>query len=149
MNVTRNDDGRDGDRSPGADPRVTAALAARYAPPAGEQYWDGLEQSIMQRIAFATSGVVRELRPSWWSGFAELRSRDWRAVASVAATIALVAAGAAFVRGQAANAKARELAARAAVETAMPLPIDGTTLTGGRRLLSPDAPERYLNPLDY
>ncbi|WP_306521191.1 hypothetical protein [Gemmatimonas sp.] len=148
MTVTRNDDGRSAGRSPGADPRVTAALAARYAAPAGDRYWDGLEQSIMQRLAVAATGVVRELRPSWWSGFAELRGRDWRAVASVAATIALVAAGAAFVRGQAASAKARELAARAAVETAMPLPIDGTTLTGGRRHLPADAPERSLNPLD-
>lgn len=149
MNVTRNDDGRGGDRSPGADPRVTAALTAHYAAPAGDAYWNGLEQSIMQRLAVATSGMVRELRPSWWTGFSELRGRDWRAVASLAATIALIAAGASFVRGQAASAKARELAARAAVETAMPLPIDGTTLSGGRRQLSPDAPERYLNPLDY
>jgi len=148
MIITRNGDGRSSERSPGADPQVTAALSAHYAAPAGDKYWDGLEQSIMQRIAVATSGVVRELRPSWWSGFAELRGRDWRAVASVAATIALVVAGAAFVRGQAASAKARELAARAAVETAMPLPIDGTTLTGGRRHLPADAPERYLNPLD-
>lgn len=149
MNVTRNDDGRSDGRSPGADPQVTAALRAHYAAPAGEPYWDGLEQSIMQRLVVATSGVVRELRPSWWSGFAELRGADMRAVGTIAATIALIAAGAAFVRGQAADAAARELAARAAVETAMPLPIDGTTLTGGRRHLSPDAPERYLNPLDY
>lgn len=149
MNVTRNDDGRSNDRSPGADPQVTAALSALYKAPVGEQYWDGMEQSIMQRLALATSGVVRELRPSWWSGFAELRGADMRAVGTVAATIALIAAGAAFVRGQAATAQARELAARAAVETAMPLPIDGTTLSGARRPLSPDAPERYLNPLDY
>ncbi|MCZ8204048.1 hypothetical protein [Gemmatimonas sp.] len=145
MTVTRNDNGR----SPGADPQVTAVLRAHYEAPAGEAYWGELEQSIMQRLATATSGVVRELRPSWWSGFAELRGADMRAVASVAATIALLAAGAAFVRGQAASARARELAARAAVETAMPLPIDGSTLTGGRRHLPKDAPERYLNPLDY
>jgi hypothetical protein len=145
MTVTRNDNGR----SPGADPQVTAVLRAHYEAPAGEAYWGALEQSIMQRLATATSGVVRELRPSWWSGFAGLRGADMRAVASVAATIALLAAGAAFVRGQAASARARELAARAAVETAMPLPIDGSTLTGGRRHLPKDAPERYLNPLDY
>jgi hypothetical protein len=145
MTVTRNDNGR----SPGADPQVTAVLRAHYEAPTGEAYWGELEQSIMQRLATATSGVVRELRPSWWSGFAELRGADMRAVASVAATIALLAAGAAFVRGQAASARARELAARAAVETAMPLPIDGSTLTGGRRHLPKDAPERYLNPLDY
>ncbi len=145
MTVTRNDNGQ----SPGADPQVTAVLRAHYEAPAADAYWAGLEQSIMQRLATATSGVMRELRPSWWSGFAELRGADMRAVASVAATIALLAAGAAFVRGQAASARARELAARAAVETAMPLPIDGSTLTGGRRHLPKDAPERYLNPLDY
>lgn len=148
MTVTRNDDGRSAGRSPGADPYVSATLAARYAAPTGDAYWQALEQSIMRRLAAVTGSVVRELRPSWWSGFAELRGRDWRAVASVAATIALLATGAAFVRGQAASAKARELAARAAVESAMPLPIDGTTLTGGRRHLPTDAPERYLNPLD-
>jgi hypothetical protein len=108
-----------------------------------------MEQSIMQRISLATSGVVRELRPSWWSGFAELRSADLRAVGVVAATLALLAAGATFVRDQQNSATARELATRAAVESAMPLPLEGTTLTGGRRHLSPDAPERFLNPLDY
>lgn len=145
MTVTRNDDGR----SPGADPQVTASLAAHYAAPHGEAYWAEFEQSIMQRISTATSGVVRELRPSWWSGFAELRTEDLRAMGMIAATLALLAAGATFVSDQQASAHARELAARAAVETAMPLPIEGTTLTGGRRHLSPDAPERFLNPLDY
>lgn len=149
MNVTRNDDGRSAGRSPGADPSVTAALKAQYAAPSGDAYWERLEGSIMQRISAATSGVVRELRPSWWSGFTELRRADWGAVGMIAATLALLAAGATFVRDQQAHEHARELAARAAVETAMPLPIDGATLTGARRHLSPDAPERYLNPLDY
>ncbi len=145
MTVTRNDEGR----SPGADPQVTASLSAHYAAPRGEAYWEGLEQNIMQRISAATSGVVRELRPSWWSGFAELRGADVRAMGMIAATLALLAAGATFVSDKQASATARELAARAAVESAMPLPIEGTTLTGGRRHLSPDSPERYLNPLDY
>ncbi|WP_396215377.1 hypothetical protein [Gemmatimonas sp.] len=145
MTVTRNDEGR----SPGADPQVTASLSTHYAAPRGEAYWEGLEQNIMQRISAATSGVVRELRPSWWSGFAELRGADVRAMGMIAATLALLAAGATFVSDKQANATARELAARAAVESAMPLPIEGTTLTGGRRHLSPDSPERYLNPLDY
>jgi hypothetical protein len=128
---------------------VTASLSAHYAAPRGDAYWEGLEQNIMQRISAATSGVVRELRPSWWSGFAELRGADVRAMGMIAATLALLAAGATFVSDKQANATARELAARAAVESAMPLPIEGTTLTGGRRHLSPDSPERYLNPLDY
>ena len=148
MNVTRNDDGRS-DRSPGADPRVTAALRAHYAAPQPDAYWEGMEQSIMRRLSAATSGVVRELRPTWWSGFAEFRTADLRAVGMIAATLALLAAGAAFVRDQEANARAREIAARAAVESAMPLPIDDATMTRARPHLAPDAPERYLNPLDY
>ncbi|WP_145978975.1 hypothetical protein [Gemmatimonas phototrophica] len=128
---------------------MTASLSAHYAAPRSEAYWEGMEHSIMQRISLATSGVVRELRPSWWSGFAELRGAEIRAAGMIAATLALLAAGASFVRDQQDNAKAQEMAARAAVETAMPLPLEGTTLTGGRRHLSPDAPERFLNPLDY
>jgi uncharacterized membrane protein len=64
------------------------------------------------------------------------------------ATLALLAAGATFVRDQPVDAHARELAARAAVESAMPLPLDAT-LTRARVHLPADAPERYLNPLDY
>jgi hypothetical protein len=144
MNVTRNDDGR----GPGADPQVTAALRSMYAAPA-DAYWEGLESSIMQRITLVSSGVVRELRPTWWSGFAEFRRADLRTVGMIAATLALLAAGATYVRDHDVNARAREIAARAAVETAMPLPIDGSTITRARPHIAPDAPERYLNPLDY
>jgi hypothetical protein len=145
MNVTRNDDGR----SPGADPQVTAALRAHYAAPRDDAYWQAMEQRMMQRISAAVSGTVQELRPSWWSGFAEFRSTDWRTAGLIAATLTLIAAGAGFVRNQAATARAKEMAARAAVESAMPLPLDDATMVRARVHLPPDAPERYLNPLDY
>jgi hypothetical protein len=42
------------------------------------------------------------------------------------------------------------MAQRAAVESALPLPIDEATLTSRMRSRLPeDAPERYLHPLDY
>ena len=145
MTVTRNDDGR----SPGADPQVTAALQAHYAAPQDDAYWQTMEQRMLQRISAAVSDAVQELRPSWWSGFAEFRSTDWRTAGLIAATLTLIAAGASFVRDQEATARARELAARAAVESAMPLPLDDATMTRARVHLSPDAPERFLNPLDY
>lgn len=137
-------------RSTDADPHLTALLQAQYAAPSGDDYWPRLEERIMasirapQRLTLA----VQE-RLAWWSGFAELRGADLRAAGLVAATLALLAAGATFVRDQAADAHAREMAARAAVESTLPLPIDESTLTRARSHLPPDAPERYLNPLDY
>jgi hypothetical protein len=139
---TRNDNGL----IPDADPQVTMLLREHYAAPS-ERYWEGLEQRMLQRLSTAMHETV--LRPSWWAGFAELRPADWRTAGLVAATLALLAAGATFVRDQAADAHARELAARAAVESAMPLPIDEATLSRARPHLPADAPERYLNPLDY
>jgi hypothetical protein len=132
---------------PDADDRTTALLREQYAAPQDDAYWQGMEQRIMQRLTTAMQETV--LRPSWWSGFAEFRPADWRTAGLIAATIALLATGAAFVRDQAVNAKARELAARAAVESTLPLPIDDATMTRERRKVAPDAPERYLNPLDY
>lgn len=140
----------DAHRSPEADPQITALLRTEYAAPQEAEYWPTLEDRIMasirapQRLTLA----VQE-RLTWWSGFGELRSSELRAAGLVAATLALLAAGATFVRNQAADAHARELAARAAVESTLPLPIDESTLTRGRVHLPPDAPERYLNPLDY
>ncbi|HEY0928678.1 MAG TPA: hypothetical protein VGE27_02060 [Gemmatimonas sp.] len=143
MNGTRNDDGR----SPGADPQVTAMLRAHYAAPQDNALWAKQEQRIMQSLPLRLGKVVQELRPSWWSGFAELRTAELRTAGLIAATLALLAAGATFVRDQAANAKARELAAREVVESTQPL--DDVTLTRVRPHLPADAPERYLHPLDY
>jgi hypothetical protein len=130
-----------------ADPRTTSLLRSHYAAPSSDSYWQGMEQRILQRLSSAVQETV--LRPRWWTGFAEFRPTDWKTAGLVAATLALLAAGATVVREQAVNARARELAARAAVEAAMPLPIDDATMTRARPHLAPDAPERYLNPLDY
>ena len=149
MNVTRNDDGH----RPDADPRVTDLLRRHYAAPQGESYWNGLEERVMLHVTRSvTRSVTRigELRPAWWSGFGEFRAADIRNVGLIAATIALLVAGATFVREAEREATARELAARAAVGAALPLPLDDATLTSRLRPhLAEDAPERYLRPLDY
>ncbi|QJR36262.1 hypothetical protein [Gemmatimonas groenlandica] len=136
MNVTRNDNGH----GPDADPRVTDLLRSHYAAPQDETYWHGLEERVLMHI--------NVLRPSWWSGFGEFRTADIRNVGLIAATIGLLVAGATFVREAERNATAREMAQRAAVESA--LPLNDATLTSRVRVRLPeDAPERYLHPLDY
>jgi hypothetical protein len=145
MNVTRNDNGH----GPDADPRVTDLLRSHYAAPQDELYWNGLEERVMLGV---TRGIVHlnDLRPAWWSGFGEFRTADIRNVGLIAATIALLVAGATFARDAQLDASARAMAQRAAVESALPLPIDEATLTSRMRSRLPeDAPERYLHPLDY
>lgn len=136
---------------PEEDPRTTALLRQQYAAPTDEAYWNGLESRILAsvRTAPARLTVVVQERLGWWSGFGEFRGTDLRAAGLVAATVALLAAGATFVREQADDARARDMATRAAVEATMPLQIDEGTLSRARPHLAPDAPERYLNPLDY
>ncbi len=145
MNVTRNDNGH----GPDADPRVTDLLRSHYAAPQDETYWNGLEARVMHGV---TRGIVRisDLRPAWWSGFGEFRTADIRNAGLIAATIALIVAGATFVREAERDSTARAMAQRAAVESALPLPLDDATLTSRvRPHLAEDAPERYLHPLDY
>ena len=145
MNVTRNDN-RHG---PDADPRVTDLLRSQYAAPQDETYWNGLETRVMLSVA---RRIVRinDLRPAWWSGFGEFRNADIRTAGLLAATIALLVAGATLVREAELDASARAMAQRAAVESALPLPLDDATLTSRVRVRLPeDAPERYLHPLDY
>ena len=145
MTVTRNDNGH----GPDADPRVTDLLRSHYAAPQDELYWNGLEERVMLGV---TRGIVRlnDLRPAWWSGFGEFRTADIRNVGLIAATIALLVAGATFARDAQLDASARAMAQRAAVESALPLPLDDATLTSRMRSRLPeDAPERYLHPLDY
>ncbi len=145
MNVTRNDNGH----VPDADPQVTDLLRSHYAAPQDETYWNGLEERVMLGV---TRGIVRihELRPAWWSGFGEFRTADIRNVGLIAATIGLLVAGATYVRTAELDATSRALAQRAAVESALPLPLEDATLTSRVRLRLPDdAPERYLHPLDY
>jgi hypothetical protein len=126
----------DNDRSAGADPDVTARLRAAYAAPRDDTYWQGLEQRIMSRIN--ESPVV-----AWWSVLAE-----WRTAGAVAATIALLLAGATLVREVRLERAMRESVARAAIESGVP--IDDATVSFGARIRLPaDAPERYLDPFDY
>lgn len=134
-----------------ADPVVTELLRSTYCPPAGEGYWAGLEGRIMASVRSGPTrlSLVVQDRVNWWSGFGEFRWADLRAAGLVAATLALLAAGASFVRERADEAHAREMATRAAIEATLPLPIDDAMLSRARRHLPPDAPERYLNPLDY
>ena len=145
MTVTRNDNGH----GPDADPRVTDLLRSHYAAPQDETYWNGLETRVMLSVA---RRIVRinDLRPAWWSGFGEFRNADIRTAGLLAATIALLVAGATLVREAELDASARAMAQRAAVESALPLPLDDATLTSRVRVRLPeDAPERYLHPLDY
>lgn len=145
MTVTRNDNGH----GPDADPRVTNLLRSQYAAPQDERYWSDLEDRVMRGI---TRGVsrVHDLRPAWWSGFGEFQTVDIRNVALIAATICLLVAGATYVRTAELDAASRAMAQRAAVESALPLPLEDATLTSRPRIRLPeDAPERYLHPLDY
>ena len=126
----------DNDRSAGADPDVTARLRTAYAAPRDEGYWLGLEQRVMARIN--ESPVV-----AWWSVLAE-----WRTAGAVAATVALLLAGATLVREVRLERAMRESVARAVIESGMP--VDDAIVSFGARIRLPaDAPERYLDPFDY
>jgi hypothetical protein len=126
----------DNERSAGADPDVTALLRAAYAAPREEGYWMGLEQRVMSRLN--ESPVV-----AWWSVLSE-----WRTAGAIAATIALLLAGATVVREVTIDQTTRETVARAAIESGVPVE-DATFSFGGRVRLPADAPERYLDPFDY
>lgn len=126
----------DMERSAGADPDVTARLRAAYAAPVDDGYWQGLEQRIMARLN--ESPVV-----AWWSVLSE-----WRTAGAIAATLALLLAGATVVREVTLQRTTRETVARAAIESGVP--IDDATFSFGARIRLPaDAPERYLDPFDY
>jgi len=126
----------DNERSAGADPDVTALLRAAYAAPRDEGYWTGLEQRVMSRLN--ESPVV-----AWWSVLSE-----WRTAGAIAATIALLLAGATVVREVTLDRSTRETVARAAIESGVPID-DATFSFGGRIRLPANAPERYLDPFDY
>ena len=126
----------DNERSAGAEPDVTALLRAAYAAPRDEGYWDGLEQRVLARLS--ESPVV-----AWWSVLAE-----WRTAGAIAATVALLLAGASVARDLTLERTAREIAARAVIDAGMPMDDATFSLRAGQRL-PPDAPERYLDPFDY
>ncbi len=128
--------GIDHERSAGADPDMSALLRVAYAAPQDEGYWLALEQRVMSRLH--ESPVV-----AWWSVLSE-----WRTAGAVAATVALLLAGATVVREVTLERSARETVARAAIESGVP--IDDATFSFGARIRLPaDAPERYLDPFDY
>lgn len=74
------------ERSPGADPEVTALLRAAYAAPQEDKYWQSFEKRVMSRITESTPAA-------WWTVFSE-----WREAGAIAATIALLLAGYTVVR---------------------------------------------------
>ena len=88
---------------------------------------------------------------SWWSVFSE-----WRTAALVAATMALLLAGAALVRERSLDPStspmANSTAADSTYDLALKRVLDGDAVTFTsipRRRLPDDSPERYLNPLDW
>ena len=131
-------------RSEGEDPAMTALLRNAYSAPSSSSYWAGLEQRVMAR--------VKEAQPlAWWSVFSE-----WRTAALVAATMALLLAGAAMVRQRSLDPAKTPMATGVPADTTYDLALkrvldgDGVTFTSiPRRKLPDDAPERYLNPLDW
>ena len=131
-------------RSEGADPTITALLRNAYSAPTPSSYWAGLEQRVMARVKEAQP-------PAWWTVFSE-----WRTAALVAATMALLLAGAAMVRQRALDPSTSPMANGAPADTTYDLALkrvldgDAVTFTSiPRRKLPADAPERYLNPLGW
>jgi hypothetical protein len=86
------------ERSPGADPEVTALLRAAYAAPQGDDYWQSFEKRVMSRINESTPAA-------WWTVFSE-----WREAGAIAATVALLLAGYTVVRDMQAADSARTVA---------------------------------------
>jgi len=132
MDFKRMDTGR----SAGADAEITALLRTAYAAPGDDGYWQSLEQRVMARLN--ESPVV-----AWWAVLSE-----WRTAGAIAATVALLLAGATMVREVSIERNAREMALRQAIDAGMP--ADDATFSfrvGGR--LPADAPERYLDPFAY
>ena len=127
---------RDHGRSDGADAELTALLRATYAAPRDNSYWAGLEQRVMSRLN--DSPIT-----AWWSVMSE-----WRTAGAVAAAVALLLVGGTVVRELSIEQSAREIAARAAIESGMPSDDATLSFRGGKRLPA-DAPERYLDPFDY
>jgi hypothetical protein len=125
------------ERSPGADPAVTALLRAAYAAPSDENYWQTFEKRVMSRI--------NESAPvAWWAVFSE-----WRQAGAIAATVALILAGATMVREQQLAESARQLAAGAAYYTIFD-DVSGDVSVAftapGPDSAPTEAPERYLDP---
>jgi hypothetical protein len=104
------------DRSPGADPALTTALASLYAAPAETTYWQGLEGRIMARLRQVEAPL------EWWRVLAEWRVA--RVAGLVAAGLLLTLAGVSVWREYRIDADLRRLAAGAAYWTVFDLSGD-------------------------
>jgi len=124
------------ERSEGADPALTSLLRAAYVPPQDDRYWRALEQRVMNAIH--DSPAV-----TWWTVLSE-----WKTAGAIAATLALLLAGATMVRDVTAAQTAREIAARTVIDAGIPLDDATFSFRVGRRLPA-NAPERFLDPFDY
>jgi len=80
-----------------ADARVTQHLRDLYSAPADPAYWDGLETSIMSRIAHYGEALPR-VPASWWSVL-----ERWTMPGLAAAGLLFALAGLAWSRDQAAE----------------------------------------------
>jgi hypothetical protein len=108
------------------DERVTAALRARFAAPAGPEYWEALERRIMARVT-SESG-------EWWGVFG-----SWVQAGLVAAGLAALVAGAALWQTRTAEA-------RVAYEAVIDMPAAAAELAGtpNRAQTEREATLRYL-----
>ena len=110
----------------GADPAVTEALRAMYAPPSAPGYWDGLEARIMAHVRTARDGASALPRMAmapaveWWQVMS-----GWMGAGAWAAGVAAVVAAAALFHSRAVERRV----AYAAV-------LEATTIAPG----APDAP---------
>ena len=80
-----------------ADARVTQHLRDLYSAPADPAYWDGLETSIMSRIAHGAE-VLQRVPASWWSVL-----ERWTLPGLAAAGVLFALAGMAWSRENAAE----------------------------------------------
>ena len=124
------------ERSDGADPAITSLLRATYASPRDDGYWHALEQRVMHAIH--ESPAI-----TWWGVLSE-----WKTAGAIAATLALLLAGATMVRDLTGAPSDREVAAGTVIDSGIPLDDATFSFRIGKRLPA-DAPERYLDPFDY
>ena len=80
---------------------------------------------------------------TWWAVLSE-----WKTAGAIAATLALLLAGATMVRDLTGAQTDREVAAGTVIDSGIPLDDATFSFRIGKRLPA-DAPERYLDPFDY
>lgn len=113
----------------GRDAEIAALLRARYAPPADEGYWAGLETRILSRIRSGAADAS-----AWWNVVWE-----WAPIGVAAAAAAALFAGIAVTQTRAAQAR---VAYESMVRNAAPLPVQTVTLPTG--VSAEEATFRYV-----